>query len=87
VNAPSALPQPGQLVHSRQRRWLVEGAETAPRFGEAALVRAACVDDDAPGEPVSVLLEHELDARVIADDGWRRNAQRAGEERPTLGDP
>ncbi len=77
MDAPSALPEPGQLVHLRQRRWLVEGVETAPRFGEATLVRAACVDDDAQGEPISVLWEHELDARVIADDGWRR----VGEER------
>jgi hypothetical protein len=72
VDAPAALPEPGQLVHLRQRRWLVEGVETAPRFGEATLVHAACVDDDAQGELVSVLWEHELDARVIADDGWRR---------------
>jgi len=40
-------------------------------------VHAACVDDDAQGEPVSVLWEHELDARVIEDAGWRR----VGEQR------
>ena len=72
MTAPLGLPEPGQLVHVRQRRWLVEGVEQAPRFGEATLVHAACVDDDAQGEPVSVLWEHELDARVIEDDGWRR---------------
>jgi SNF2 family DNA or RNA helicase len=71
------LPEPGQLVHLRQRRWLVEGVEQAPRSGEATLVHAACVDDDAQGEPVSVLWEHELDARVIEDAGWRR----VGEQR------
>jgi hypothetical protein len=59
------LPEPGQLVHLRQRRWLVEGVDQAPQLGEATLVHAACVDDDAQGEPVSVLWEHELDARVI----------------------
>ena len=77
LNASSALPEPGQLVHLRQRRWLVEGVEQAARSGEATLVRAACVDDDAQGEPVSVLWEHELDARVIEDAGWRR----VGEQR------
>jgi SNF2 family DNA or RNA helicase len=41
------------------------------------LVHAACVDDDAQGEPVSVLWEHELGARVIEDSGWRR----VGEQR------
>jgi hypothetical protein len=70
--APSQLPERGQLIHLRQRRWLVEGVELAPRLGEATLVHAACVDDDAQGEPVSVLWEHELDARVIEDAGWRR---------------
>jgi SNF2 family DNA or RNA helicase len=72
VSAYSLPPERGQLVHLRQRRWLVEGVEVAPRLGEATLVRAACVDDDAQGEPVSVLWEHELDARVIEDAGWRR---------------
>ena len=66
------MPEPGQLVHLRQRRWLIEGVEPAARFGQATLVHAACVDDDAQGEPVSVLWEHELDARVIEDAGWRR---------------
>jgi hypothetical protein len=71
------LPEPGQLVHLRQRRWLVEAVDEAPRLGEATLVHAACVDDDAQSEPVSVLWEHELDARVIEDAGWRR----VGEQR------
>jgi hypothetical protein len=71
------LPEPGQLIHLRQRRWLVEAVEEASRSGDATLVQAACVDDDAQGEPVSVLWEHELDARVIEDAGWRR----VGEQR------
>ena len=61
----------------RQRRWLVEGVEAAARLGEATLVHAACVDDDAQAELVSVLWEHELDARVIDDAGWKR----VGEQR------
>jgi hypothetical protein len=48
------MPEPGQLIHLRQRRRLVEAVEEA-RLGEATLVHAACVDDDAQGEPVSVL--------------------------------
>ncbi len=61
----------------RQRRWLVEGVEAAARLGEATLVHAACVDDDAQAELVSVLWEHELEARVIDDAGWKR----VGEQR------
>jgi SNF2-related domain len=77
LTAPSQLPEPGQLIHLRHRRWLVEGVERALLLGEATLVHAACIDDDAQGEPVSVLWEHELDARVIEDAGWRR----VGEQR------
>jgi SNF2 family DNA or RNA helicase len=73
----SQLPAPGQLVRLRQRRWLVEAVDPAPESGEATLVHAACVDDDAQGESVSVLWEHELDARVIEDAGWKR----VGEQR------
>lgn len=72
MNAPSRPPEPGQLIHVRQRRWLVEAVEEAPRLGQTTLVHAACIDDDAQGESVSVLWEHELDARVIEDAGWRR---------------
>jgi hypothetical protein len=73
--AQSQLPEPGQLVHLRQRRWLVEAVDEAPRLDEVTLVHTACVDDDAQGEPVSVPWEHELGARVIEDAGWRRAGQ------------
>jgi hypothetical protein len=43
------MPEPGQLIHLRQRRWLIEAVEEAPRLGEATLVHAACVDDHAQG--------------------------------------
>ena len=65
------MPEPGQLIHLPQRRWLIESVEEAG-LGEATLVHAACVDDDAQGAQVAVLWEHELDARVIEDAGWRR---------------
>jgi hypothetical protein len=52
------MPEPGQLIHFRQRRWLVEAVEEAPGLGEATLVHAACVDDNEQGEPVAVLWEH-----------------------------
>jgi hypothetical protein len=67
------MPELGQLIHLRQRRWLVEGVEEAPGLREATLVHAACVDDHAQGEPVAVLWEHELcrisSIAVIANGG------------------
>ena len=35
---------------------------------KARLVDLSCLDDDAQGEPLSVVWEHELDARVLEDD-------------------
>jgi SNF2 family DNA or RNA helicase len=69
---PTSRPVSGQLIHARQRRWLVEAVEPAAHQGDASLVAAACVDNDAQGERVALLWEHELDARVIADAGWTR---------------
>jgi hypothetical protein len=65
----SMTPVSGQLVHLRQRRWLVEKAEPPAHGGDATLVSAACVDDDAQGDRAVVLWEHELGAQVIDDAG------------------
>jgi len=60
LTAPCQMPEPGQLFHLQQRRWLIESVEEAPGLGQATLVHAACADDDAQGEQVAVLWEHEL---------------------------
>ena len=61
------VPQRGDFVRVRSRRWLVE--DGPPVEGLSAL-RLACIDDDAQGEFVSVLWDAELDAEVLADEGW-----------------
>ena len=60
------VPAAGQTVRVRQRQYLVEDIIPAPRTGESTLVRMACVDDDAQGQPLDVLWERELDAEIIA---------------------
>ena len=52
-------------------------------IGEATLVDLSCLDDDAQGEPLSILWEHELDARVLDDDGWSAVAEK-GFDDPAL---
>ena len=47
--------------------------------GEATLVALSCLDD-TQGEPLSVLWEHELDARVLSDDGWAAVAGKGFDE-------
>ena len=76
-------PEPGRIALVRQRRYLVENVMLPPSPGEATLVDLSCLDDDAQGEPLSVLWEHELDAQVLEDDGWSAVA-RKGFDDPAL---
>ena len=66
---PRDLPEPGQIVHVRSRRWLVERVETR-RSGHSPLVRLACADDDAQGQALSVYWDYEIDRRILAEEGW-----------------
>jgi hypothetical protein len=79
-NPPIALletaPQPGQLVHVRQRRYLVEEVTPPPAAAEATVVRLSCVDDDAQGQPLQVLWEHELDREILSGEAWSALGQR-----------
>ena len=71
------LPQPGEFVEVRGRRWLVEGR---PMLEGVGTVRLACVDDDAQGEVVEVAWPAELDAALDFSSGegdWRATADSA----------
>ena len=68
MTAPS--PEPGRIALVRQRRYLVENVTPPPSPDQAMLVDLSCLDDDAQGEPLSVLWEHEIDARILEGDGW-----------------
>ncbi len=63
-------PSPGQLVHVRQRRYLVEETVPPPEPGDATLVRLACVDDDAQGQLLDVLWECEVDPEILHGEAW-----------------
>ena len=76
-------PEPGRIAFVRQRRYLIEGVTPPPIVGESSLVDLSCLDDDAQGEPLTVLWEHELDARVLKDNGWSAVAQK-GFDDPAL---
>ena len=77
------IPEPGQIAYVRQRRYLVEKVAEPSVADESTLVHLSCLDDDAQGEPLSVLWEHELDARVLEDDGWSLVAEK-GFDDPAL---
>ena len=76
-------PEPGRIALVRQRRYLVENVTPPSLPDEATLVDLSCLDDDAQGESLSVLWEHEIDARILADDGWATVAEK-GFDDPAL---
>jgi superfamily II DNA or RNA helicase len=75
-------PIPGQIVHVRSRQYLTESVVTGIA-GDATVVRLSCVYDDAQGESLEVLWEHEHDAKVLTGTGWERLANR-GFDAPKL---
>jgi hypothetical protein len=62
-----SVPQRGDFVRVRSRRWLVE--DERPIDGLKTL-RLACVDDDSQGEVAEVLWDAELDGSILGDEGW-----------------
>ncbi len=73
---PDRLPEVGELVQIRSRRWLVEDVVHARTPGSSSLVRLACADDDAQGQALEVFWDYEIDRQILADEGWRDLAAR-----------
>lgn len=61
---------PGQLVRVRSRQYLIEEVIPAQDDKGDTLVRLACVEDDAQGEPLAVFWEREIDAKLIGAATW-----------------
>lgn len=77
------IPSNGDIVRVRSRQYLVEGVEPPPQPGDSTLVRLSCIEDDAQGEPLAVLWEREIDARLLRETNWERIASR-GFDAPRL---
>jgi len=60
------LPEPGQLVQVRNRYFIVEDVTPDGTNGRVLHHLALeCLDDDAAGEPLEVIWEHEVNARIF----------------------
>ncbi len=68
------LPEAGQVVRVRTRTHLVEGVERDGGYG--TLVRLACLDDDAQGQPLEVIWELELDRQILDSEAWQSIGQK-----------
>ena len=62
--------EPGQIVRVRQRNYLVEEFFEPHEKDDSSRAILACVDDDAQGEPLSVLWDHEVDTDILEQDNW-----------------
>jgi SNF2 family DNA or RNA helicase len=69
------LPVAGEIVHIRQRLYLVERVEPGGP-GEANVIHASCIDDDAQGQPLQALWEMELDAEIRGSESWNKLSER-----------
>jgi hypothetical protein len=70
------IPDVGQIVGVRQRLYLVDQVVAPTSPNDSTLVQLSCVDDDAQGQPLEVLWERELDARVLSGEAWEAIANR-----------
>ena len=64
------------MVRARTRTWLVEQVEPRRDGGGYTVVHLACVDDDAQGQTLDVIWEHELDARILNEEAWSSIGER-----------
>jgi superfamily II DNA or RNA helicase len=70
------LPEMGDLVHVRSRRWLVEEVVRPELPRQSPIVRLACADDDAQGQSLEVFWSYELDRQILEEEGWQDLAAR-----------
>ncbi|MEQ9322643.1 MAG: DISARM system SNF2-like helicase DrmD, partial [Polyangiaceae bacterium] len=59
------VPRPGDTIVARHRQWLVDDVKLPPNEGDATWVELTCLDDDHRGQPLELLWELELGAKVI----------------------
>src|SRR5258708_35285598 len=70
------VPRVGQIVGVRQRLYLVDQVVDPVNPADSTLVQLSCVDDDAQGQPLEVLWDRELDARILSEEAWESIANR-----------
>ena len=69
-------PAPGRIARIRQRLYLIEDVSRASGKDDSSLVKLSCVDDDAQGQELQVLWEHEVDAEIMTSEAWEAISQR-----------
>ena len=72
----TSAPQTGQIVRVRQRQYFVEEVIHPAAGDDATLVRMACLDDDAQGQPPRSALEEGSRFGANYDETWQKIASK-----------
>jgi hypothetical protein len=70
------IPKTGEIVSVRQRLYLVEDSVPPVHPGDSDLLKLACLDDDAQGQPLDILWNAELDRAILDGEPWNAIAER-----------
>lgn len=73
-------PATGQIVHVRQRTWLVEGVTPPPIPTQGHIASLVCLDDDAQGQPLECIWEMELGTSIIDREAWESLGKKGFDE-------
>lgn len=63
------MPNVGDFVELRGRRWLIEAAD--PKGSDLDAIALSCISDDAQGERLDVLWDAEISPRSLDDNSWQ----------------
>lgn len=69
------MPNVGDFVELRGRRWLVEAADR--RETDLDAISLSCISDDAQGEHLEVLWDAEISPKSLDDNSWTNLGQGA----------
>lgn len=67
----ATIPQVGNLIEVRQRRYLVESVRKGQKSNLTKL-SLACIDDDDQGKKLEIYWEKERDGKIIESDNWQK---------------
>src|SRR6202043_3129633 len=65
-----SMPEVGDFVELRGRRWLVEAAD--PEGSDLAAISLSCISDDAQGESLEVLWDAEIGPQRLDENSWQQ---------------
>jgi len=80
MEAPVAIPSPGQIIRLRSRTYVVEAVDAPVADTYLTTVSAACLDDDARGEKLEVVWGLEPDTEILNEEAWKTLGQTGFDE-------